>query len=1268
MNLSIRHHFSLDRLVVASITFALTWGSMASASAAATPYQLPLLGVSPVAPNVIFTLDDSGSMLSPLMPDSLTSDKADGNCCNVQTMAAEEVVTQYDYNTNEKAYGLIPTRMPNRPAAEYLADARRRSSQSNTIYYNPNERYEPWTNSDGTLRAFPTAANTTNWTKVPTEGSSTLTNLTPRALGSTTNSSTNTTKWCLTIDTCDSRSTYAGNAPELNAAADYDPTVYYILDNATTPTAAGTVRVSIWNMKTYTTATPSGTSVGSFTVGSNRTDCTALPNGMRSCSQAQELQNFATWYRYHRTRLMLAKASASKAFSSPDVTGFRLGWGALNNPGENDTIALDGTNTKTLRQGVRNYTTTHRDAFYTWLFNKDANSGTPLRRAVDDVGKYFSREDSKGPWADEPGTSNTQTAGSYAACRRAFHILTTDGYWSSDSASGASTAGAQADVESVDGPTITGPNAQTYQYKASASTNTRYKDGVANMLADVAMYYWNRDITPGIANKITPTAANEAFWQHMVNYTVGLGVSGRLKKNPSDLPDIEAIPQKKTWQTSGTTATNATDDAKADDLWHAAYNSRGQNINVTTSGEFATALQAILTDIAAESNKTAGVGLTGAILGTDAAKYVPEYTSRDWTGDLKKFVLNQDTGTAATTATWSAASKLPAYTARNILIGTGTGSGVNGPASAEAKDFALASLTSAMIAEMSTTPTVNDNLIQYLRGNNTDTFLSTNNYRQRSSLLGDIVNSTPLYVKSGIDYQYNVLSGDAGNTYRDFLKTMAKRDARIFVGANDGMMHVLSDSTGAEVFAYIPRAVTSNLNKLADKNYGHRFFVDGPATEAHAYWGGTWKSVVLGTMGSGGKGVFAINATSPSALADKSTAASQVLWELNGGNTDLGYIYGEVETGPINYNGTTVWVALVNNGYYSNSNKAKLLVVDISNGRILKTIDTNRGSDAAPNGLGGVRAVRNASGLIVAAYAGDAQGNVWRFDLNSASATNWQPAYGGNPLFIAKDPDNTVQPITAAPAIVAHPRGGNLIVVASGKLIDEADRPGVSTAASQVQSIYGLWDKQFASVTTTSDQASANVISGKGALVQQVINTTPVATSADGRTYYAITTTLPNWSTQRGWYLNMTLATGQRVVYSAQSYQGRVLLGSVVPTTSTSCGSASAFNFYLDALTGNANSKVLIDTNGDGVLDGKDAANAAVYSGANDGRDRIVVRERQRAAGAGGAGGNGPDACEGAQIISATNNKTQCVQGGDLVGSRTWRILTNPPRIGDQLK
>ena len=1247
----------VDRLLVAVGTFVLAWGTMASATAAPTPYQLPLLGASPVAPNVIFTLDDSGSMLSPIMPESLGSDKADGNCCNVQTMATEEVVDAYTYSGNEKAYGLIPSRLPSRTSAEYLADARRRSSQSNTIYYNPEERYDPWTNSDGTLRARPTAASTTNWTKVPTEGESTLTNFTPRALGSSV-------KWCLTIGTCDSRSTYDGGTLETNARNDYDPTVYYILDNAASPTYSGTVRVSIWNMKQYRTGTSAtnGTAIASFTRGDKRTDCT-LTSGQRVCTQAQELQNFATWYQYHRTRLMLAKASVSKAFASPDVSGFRLGWGALNNIEGSATIAVDAINTQTLRQGVRNYTTTHRDAFYTWLFNKDANSGTPLRRAIDDIGKYYSRDDSRGPWADEPGTSNSQTPASFASCRRAFHILTTDGYWSGDTAA---TTAAQADVESVDGPAITGPNSQSYQYKASAAANTRYKDGAANMLADVAMYYWNRDLQPKMDNKVSPTTKNEAFWQHMVNYTVGLGVSGRLI-NPTDQAGIEATPQTKKWQPTGTTAANADDLSKADDLWHAAYNSRGANLSAANSSEFASSLQSILTDIASESNRTAGVGLTGSVLGVGSAKYVPEYTSRDWTGDLKKFPLTS-TGAASATATWSAADALPSYTARNILVGTGNGSGTNGAATADAKAFTLGNLTSAMVAEMGSSPAVNANLIQFLRGNTDATFLSDNNYRQRASGLGDIVNSTPLYVRGGLDFQYNLLTGtEAAKTYRLFLENMSKRPAIMYAGANDGMLHAFRDLDGKEIFAYIPRAVTSNLNKLADKNYGHRFFVDGPASETHAYINGSWKSIVLGTMGSGGKGLFAIDASVPANLESTSAAPSQVLWEVNGGNTDMGYLYGEVEAGPTKSGGATRFVALVGNGYYSDSNKAKLLVIDMSNGSVLKTIDTNVGTASAPNGLGTVRAVYNASGIMTAAYAGDAQGNVWRFDLSDANMANWKVSFGGTPLFKATDASNVAQPITAAPSIVAHPRGGNLIIVSTGKLVDEADRPGVSTAASQVQTIYGVWDKKYTSQAVTDN---TSVITSKASLVQQIINTTPSSTTADGRAFYDISTTLPNWATQRGWYLNMTLGTGQRVIYPGQVYQGLVLIGSVVPTTSTSCGSANAFNFLLDALTGNTNKTVLLDTNGDGVLDGKDSANAGVYSTDNDGSDRIVVKQRQNDCTAPGScsGSGTDDGCKsGAQIISAAGASKQCIKGGGIAGSRTWRILTNPPRAGDQI-
>lgn len=90
-----------------------------------------------------------------------------------------------------------------------------------------------------------------------------------------------------------------------------------------------------------------------------------------------------------------------------------------------------------------------------------------------------------------------------------------------------------------------------------------------------------------------------------------------------------------------------------------------------------------------------------------------------------------------------------------------------------------------------------------------------------------------------------------------------------------------------------------------------------------------------------GRAVFAIDITNPDNIEP-----SNVLWEFT--NTELGYVaqptIGRLSTG--------AWVAIIGNGFNSNSNKAKLLVVDLNEGTLLKTIDTGVGSTTDPNGLG----------------------------------------------------------------------------------------------------------------------------------------------------------------------------------------------------------------------------------------------------------------------------------------------------------------------------
>lgn len=1268
----------LDRLIVAAATVGLTWSTIA----AAAPSQNPMLSPLPVAPNVMFTLDDSGSMLNAIMPELYTSATTGGSVA-IQVLTPNEVVAPVATVSSNNGYGyrLVPTRAPGTdntltyaPASNYsadtgvLLDAYRRSSRFNTIYYNPETLYKPWTKADGTSMPYPAPNTNGQWIvrldPVMDEGTIDLTRRPGRITGADNDSfdvlTTNqfdALAWCARITNSSNQAisqfvegSRCGN-PTSNVG---DLASYFHVASWYEFNAAGTQarRVSLSAaIRSTVSATNTAKAATTFTRGANRTDCPVGTNTNRTCTWDQEMRNFATWFVYHRTRLLLAKAGVAEAFSSSALKDFRLGYGALNNPtssgADGGAISIDGQNSSIIRAGVRDFATM-KPTFYDWLFTRIAYNGTPLRKAIGAVGEYYRRDDTRSPWADNPAVTNsTAKPSSFAGCRRSFHILTTDGYWTEGDAYDADVAAARANVDGIAGPKISDDvKKREYTYSPTADSS-RYRDNRSNMLADVAMYYWNRDLVDTIPNSGTPSEENPAWWQHMVNYTVGLGTSGNI--DPNSLTGNEVIPPP--WPSGTGTLTNAD---KSDDLIHAAYNSRGESLSAANSDDFAKALSDVLLNISDQAYPTGGVGVSGTTLTSDFAKYVPSYVSGSWKGDVKKFKIDPKTGKTmdAVPSTgdvldpvWSAAAQIPAAADRNIYVGKTTTS---------TTPFTYANLDTAMRTEMGASPAASDNLIKYLRG---DTSLEGTTYRKRASKLGDIVNSNPTYVKNTVNLQYTSLPYEAAASYTEFLKDMDQRKPMVFVGANDGMLHVFDDSNGKEIFAFVPRAVLPKLSKLSNIIYDHQLYVDGPLTETHAYLGTAWKSVVLGSMGGGAKGLFAIDATDFSTLASTSQGGTRVLWEINGSTSNaVGHIFTEVEVGPIldgkRADGTPIyrWVALVGNGVDSASNTAQLLIVDLATGAI-KALDTTVGSTQAPNGLGGVRSARDANGVIQAAYAGDLLGNVWRFNLSGGVASSWGVAFGSkNPLFKATDSssDQTPQPITATPTVLAHPKGGTMVVVATGKLIEESDRTG--SGLTQVQSIYGIWDKTSRRVTATE----VNLIP-KDKLVKQSIGSTDVG-SVSGQSYYDISNNKVEWKDKLGWYMDLTLATGQRVIYPTQLLNGFVFVNSVVPASSGLCSDSSGYNGIINALNGTVNGIRLFDTNGDGLINGEDKV-AEWYSSTSDGRERVV---------SGGDRQQKPPytetPCKGYLIFSAGNDTPKCVPLGDIPGIRTWRVIPNPPR------
>ena len=118
-------------------------------------------------------------------------------------------------------------------------------------------------------------------------------------------------------------------------------------------------------------------------------------------------------------------------------------------------------------------------------------------------------------------------------------------------------------------------------------------------LADVAMDYWKRDLRTDIVNYVPTSEKNPAFWQHMVTYTVGLGVTGSI--DPVDaFKAIENGTYVNWW--GGTS-----NEDKVNDMLHAAVNARGGFFSASDPATFAKELKGTVGEIVNEAGSSTAV-------------------------------------------------------------------------------------------------------------------------------------------------------------------------------------------------------------------------------------------------------------------------------------------------------------------------------------------------------------------------------------------------------------------------------------------------------------------------------------------------------------------------------------------------------------------------------------------------------------------------------------------------------------------------------------
>jgi type IV pilus assembly protein PilY1 len=464
---------------------------------------------------------------------------------------------------------------------------------------------------------------------------------------------------------------------------------------------------------------------------------------------------------------------------------------------------------------------------------------------------------------------------------------------------------------------------------------------------------------------------------HTMNtYGITLGAKGTLFQPGATPPD----PVTGTWP-----APVASTPTAIDDLWRATLYSKGKLLSASNVQTLKASINDIINSMFNTGTQSA-LGYENLDLAEGNTVVQASYESGSWTGKLIAYPA-YTTGALAgqpnySMPKWSAGDLLDARTTARKIV-------TYDPASKQGIPFTAAALDSAGLLAQFNSGAVADgaDVVAWLRG---DRSKEGNPYRERSSLLGDITHANVEFVSGAVaDYGY---SG-----YKEFVKeTVAGRSPVVYVGANDGMLHAFNANNGEELWAYVPSFVHGKLKELAKPEYSHQFYVDGQVRAWDVNIGTdaapNWRTVLIGGLRGGGKGYYALD-VSNAAPPSETAAAARVMWEFTDSN--MGYTFAKPVIRKTKAHG---WVALLPSGYKTADGKGRLYVVSVADGTLLKTftIDLTTGAGYDEVGLAHVGSVvdwrlggisKNA--ILKYAYAGDLNGNLWRFDFSSDSASDW---------------------------------------------------------------------------------------------------------------------------------------------------------------------------------------------------------------------------------------------------------------------------------------
>ena len=842
------------------------------------------------------------------------------------------------------------------------------------------------------------------------------------------------------------------------------------------------------------------------------------------------------------------------------------------------------------------------------LFRIHSRFGTPLRRSLERAGNYFEESvttDVSSLFGFTPAEDAQTLTGSPiftdtngGSCQKNFTVLLSDGVWNFGDPSVGNTDGPGNGNTSFDG----GSYADDFSNTLADVAMDYYERDLAPGLPDdvTASTGDNPDNNPaqhmvtytiafGVNGTLTanPTDTTTAF-----NWPDPMEALFDDDSNPTGILEAER------------------DARRIDDLRHAAWNGRGEFLSAADPQELITSLNDALDDIESRVSSAASVSFNSTSLDNGALLFRAEFNPAGWSGDIQALTVTSSgvSGSQWSAASGLNGSGVTADNRDIITYNGNQGVPFRWPADYTAPtstDISAAQINDLIfgITDPSAQDDFGADMLDFIRGDHSQELQQTDDIRQfRNRLdnrLGDVVHSAPVFAGTPNARYPDNIAGDS-NLYSQFILNNASRRELIYVGANDGMLHSFDANDGDEIFAYIPGFLFASgsqqegLHYLADDDYAHRSYVDLTPTTGDVFVDGAWRTYLAGGARAGGQGVFVLDITSPSALNNAENNADNIVVREfsstgtgNAGDPDLGFTYSRISIAKMN---NDRWAAIFGNGYNNTGDgtaKIFILYLDSSGGYV--ELETNAGSIANGSCSDGSSNCNGMStpevldldndGTADRIYAGDLLGNMWAFDISDDNATNWGSDYGTSavpvPLFAATDSSGNAQPITSKPSVDVHSRRNlratspNLLVTfGTGQYVTDND-PSTTTQ----QTFYGIWDSGSAINRVGSGSLDRDRLVTQ-TITQTTIDGTIVRQNSSNSVNYNITT--PGITPEMGWKIDF-LTPGERNVVDPVVLGPIVFFNTLIPESAQCAFGGSGFLMNVDLLTGGQPAFPVID-------------------------------------------------------------------------------------------